>query len=166
MKLLVVYGSKHGSTREIAEKITDELKKRKINVDLITSDMGTDITKYQAVIIGSGVYAGNWVGKAKKFIESNSSDLLKTRVWLFSVGPIGDPLKPSPDKAVSPELVKELKKQTNAVEHKLLAGSLNMKNLNFGEKLIVKAFKTPEGDYRDWDEISAWAQKIAKSLKA
>ncbi|MEI6237187.1 MAG: flavodoxin domain-containing protein [Candidatus Saccharibacteria bacterium] len=166
MKVLVVYGSKHGSTREIAERITDELKKYKLNVDLITSDTGADITNYQAVVIGSGVYAGNWVGKAKNFIEANSTDLVKTKVWLFSVGPIGDPLKPGPDKAVSPELIKELKKQTSAIEHKLLAGSLNMKNLNFGEKLIVKAFKTPEGDYRNWDEISDWAKKIAKSLKA
>jgi menaquinone-dependent protoporphyrinogen oxidase len=165
MNVLVVYGSKHGSTRDIAEKIAEELKSQKLKVDITTTDMGADISKYQAVIIGSGIYAGNWLSKAKKFIDANSEELTKTKVWLFSVGPLGDPLKPEPGKAVSSDLIKDLSVKSGASEHKLLAGSLYKKNLNFGEKLIIKAFKTPEGDYRNWDEIKIWADSIAKTIK-
>lgn len=39
-----------------------------------------------------------------------------------------------------------------------------MQKLNFPEKMIVKAMKAPTGDYRDWDEIDAWADSIAKEL--
>lgn len=166
MKVLVVYGSKHGSTRGISEKIAEILKTQKLKVELTSTDNGPDVTNFDAVIIGSGVYAGNWLAKAKKFIEFNSADLLKTKVWLFSTGPIGEPLKPEADKAISPAVLEDIKTKSGAVEHKLFAGSLDMKSLNFGEKLVVKAFKTPEGDFRDWDEISNWAKKIAKQLKS
>lgn len=164
MKVLVVYGSKHGSTRGIAEKIAEVLKTQKQKVELSSTDNVPDITNFDAVIVGSGIYAGNWLGKAKKFIESNSQDLQKTKVWLFSTGPIGEPMKPEADKAVSQELLKDLVAKSGAIEHKLFGGSLDMKNLNFGEKLIVKAFKTPEGDYRDWDEVEDWAKKIAAAV--
>jgi hypothetical protein len=32
--------------------------------------------------------------------------------------------------------------------------------------MIVKAVKAPEGDFRDWDEIDAWADEIAVALHA
>ena len=30
--------------------------------------------------------------------------------------------------------------------------------------MIVKAVKAPDGDFRDWDEIRAWADAIAADL--
>jgi hypothetical protein len=30
--------------------------------------------------------------------------------------------------------------------------------------MIMKAVKAPEGDFRDWDEIQAWAAAIAGEL--
>jgi menaquinone-dependent protoporphyrinogen oxidase len=40
-----------------------------------------------------------------------------------------------------------------------------MKKLNLPEKLIVKGIKTPVGDFRDWNAITAWAAAIAEALK-
>ena len=45
------------------------------------------------------------------------------------------------------------------------SGVLDMKKLNLGEKLIVKGFKAPVGDFRDWDAIAAWANTIAEAVK-
>ena len=36
--------------------------------------------------------------------------------------------------------------------------------MGFGERMIIKAVKAPEGDFRDWDDIRAWAATIADEL--
>jgi hypothetical protein len=33
--------------------------------------------------------------------------------------------------------------------------------LSLVERLLMKAMKTPVGDYRNWDQINAWAQSVA-----
>jgi hypothetical protein len=40
-----------------------------------------------------------------------------------------------------------------------------MKGWRFSEKMIVKAMKTPTGDYRDWEAIDACAESIANELQ-
>ena len=34
-----------------------------------------------------------------------------------------------------------------------------------GERLIVAAVRAPDGDFRDWEALSAWAQEIARELQ-
>ena len=55
---------------------------------------------------------------------------------------------------------------TGAREHVVFAGSLDKHRLGLGERAIVAAVKAPEGDYRPWDEIDAWAGRIAEGLTA
>jgi menaquinone-dependent protoporphyrinogen oxidase len=80
--------------------------------------------------------------------------------WLFSRGPIGDPPKPDED----PVDIAEVMQVTAAREHRLFAGKIDKSKLSFGEKAIVVALRVPEGDFRDWDEIDAWAADIATAL--
>ena len=51
---------------------------------------------------------------------------------------------------------------TDAVEHKLFAGRLQKRRLNFADRAIAFALGVPEGDYRDWGEIASWASRIAE----
>ena len=81
---------------------------------------------------------------------------------MFSSGPIGDPPKPQEDPVDASSLV-EL---TGARDHRVLAGKLDRRALNFGEKAIVMALRAPEGDFRDWNEIREWAAGIARTLDA
>ncbi len=83
-------------------------------------------------------------------------------VWIFSSGPIGDPPKPDED----PVDVAEIHRRTAAVEHRLFAGKLDKSKLGFAERAIVAALRAPVGDFRDWDEITAWAGGIASALVA
>jgi menaquinone-dependent protoporphyrinogen oxidase len=43
-------------------------------------------------------------------------------------------------------------------------GALDRSKLAFGERMMVKAVKAPEGDFRDWNAISTWADEIAREL--
>lgn len=53
---------------------------------------------------------------------------------------------------------------TQARGHRTFVGKLDSENLGFGERLMAKAVKAPEGDFRDWDGIRSWAKEIASAL--
>lgn len=54
---------------------------------------------------------------------------------------------------------------TGARQHRLFAGRLDRNLLGFAERAVVRALHVPVGDYRDWDEIGAWAGTIAQDLR-
>lgn len=159
-QILVSAGSKHGSTREIAEKIGAVLSERGLDVDIAAPEEVGDVSGYRAVVLGSAVYAGHWVAAAKELAElvANSDPPLAT--WLFSSGPVGEPPKPEED----PVDVADIVVSTSARDHQVFSGKIDKSKLSFGEKAILVAVRAPEGDFRDWDEITGWASEIADSL--
>jgi menaquinone-dependent protoporphyrinogen oxidase len=34
-----------------------------------------------------------------------------------------------------------------------------------GERLVVAAVRAPDGDFRDWEALTAWAKEIAGELR-
>jgi menaquinone-dependent protoporphyrinogen oxidase len=160
MRVLVASASKHGSTAEIAEAIGTVLEKRGFEVALKPADAFTSIQGYDAVVIGSAVYAGRWRDKAKEFVERHSEELKKLEVWLFSSGPLGDPLKPDDE----PTDVARMIAMTGARGHKVFAGKLDKGELNLAERAVVRGVRAPYGDFRDWEDVFAWTLDIARSL--
>jgi menaquinone-dependent protoporphyrinogen oxidase len=160
MKVLVVAASKHGASSEIAERIGSELDQRGIETVVASPGDIDSLDGIEAVVLGSAVYAGHWLSPAKDFVDRFDSVLARIPVWIFSSGPIGDPPKPEED----PVDVAEMERRTSAVEHRLFAGRLDKSKLGFAERAIVAALRAPVGDFRDWDEIAAWAGEIAQTL--
>jgi menaquinone-dependent protoporphyrinogen oxidase len=160
MRVLVSAASKYGATTEIAETIARTLGEHGLDAAVIPPEEVGSVEDFEAVILGSGVYAGHWLKPAKELIERSGAALSSRPVWLFSSGPIGDPPKPTED----PVDVADLMEATKARGHRVFAGKLEKKRLSFGEKAIVVAFRAAEGDFRDWDEIGGWSSEIAVSL--
>ena len=48
----------------------------------------------------------------------------------------------------------------------MFAGRLVRGRLRFPERAVVLALRVPDGDFRDWSEISRWAAGIADTLLA
>ena len=161
MTLLLTTASKHGSTIGIAKTLQACLNRAGYDTVRLPPDEVDSLAPYDAVIIGSAVYAGRWLKEARQFAETNAADLQKLPVWLFSSGPVGEPLKPLDGAAVQ---IENLVALTGAREHKLFAGKLDRAKLNFAEKAITYALGVKEGDYRDWGAIEAWGDKVAKEL--
>ena len=67
MKVLVCAASKHGSTKEITEAIGRRLAEAGMSVDVSDVEEVNDLTQYDAVILGSAVYMGNWLQSALQF---------------------------------------------------------------------------------------------------
>ena len=161
MKVLVAAGSKYGSTREIAEAIGAVLSERGLDAEVTSPERVESLAPYDAVILGSAVYAGRWHQDARELVERTGEQLRARPVWLFSSGPIGDPPKPEEDPVDAAGLVEA----TGARDHRVFPGKLVRKQLSFPEKAIVMALRAPEGDFRDWEAIRSWASEIADALE-
>ena len=161
MTILVTAATKHGSTAEIAEAIGRALEAAGHAVTVETVDRVTSLEPFEAVILGSGVYIGHWLGPARAFARAHAEDLRARPTWLFSSGPIGAPPLPKAEDAVD---VDELVQQTGAREHRLFGGCVDRHRLGFAERAVLLAVRAQDGDYRDWDDISAWARGIAAEL--
>lgn len=162
MKILVSAASRHGATADIAKAIGEALEGAGHEVVVLPPDAVATLAGYDAVVLGSSIYVGHWMDAAKAFVERLGEELAARPVWLFSSGPIGDPPKPQED----PADLADLMAATGAREHRLFAGLVDKGRLGLGEKVILAAVRAPEGDYRPWDEIRAWAREIAAELAA
>lgn len=94
VKCLVVYGSKYGSTAEVAAAVADGM-----GADLANAASHPDIRPYDVVVIGSPIYGGNYMQGVRDFIRSNKPLLSKRRIaafitaaatWEMPVGLTGD----------------------------------------------------------------------------
>jgi menaquinone-dependent protoporphyrinogen oxidase len=170
MKVLVAVASKHGSTREIADAIVEELRSSHIEADLRDAEEVTTIRGYHAEILGSAIYLGKRLPEARTFPEHHRVALSKLPVWMFSSGPLGaeDPQPHSDPK----ELTSPLRHVTPR-GHRVFLGKLDGTQLGFGERIAVKMvraatgdYRAPYGDFRNWDDIRGWAREIAAELQS
>jgi len=160
MKVLVTVGSKHGATAEIGQAIRDALADYGHEAVAMPPHEVSSLDGYEAVVIGSGIYAGRWVGEAKQFVETHAEALQALPVWAFSSGPLGNP--PKPDE-MPPDGI-AMAERSGAREHRVFAGKLERAGLSIGERAIVGLVKAPYGDFRDWATIQEWVAGIARSL--
>jgi menaquinone-dependent protoporphyrinogen oxidase len=161
MRVLVTAATKYGATAEIAEVIGEVLGECGLDPTVVPPEQVDRVDGYDAVVLGSAVYAGHWLQPARDLVGRFGGFLADRPVWLFSSGPVGDPPKPEED----PVDVAEVLATTRACEHRVFAGKLVRKRLSFPERAIVSALRVPEGDFRDWAEIRAWAAGIAGTLQ-
>ena len=64
----------------------------------------------------------------------------------------------------SPTTIRHLVDEVHARGHELFSGRLDKSVLGFAERAIVAAVRAPDGDFRNWEAIDAWAGDIAEQL--
>jgi menaquinone-dependent protoporphyrinogen oxidase len=162
MRILVAAASRHGATSEIADAIARTLTGRGNEVDIPAMESLAEVDSYDAAVIGSAVYYGHWLDPASELVEEHGEALARMPVWLFSSGPLGVPGEELPKE--EPVDVASLTEATRAVEHRIFSGRLDRSTLKFRERAMVSALHAPEGDFRDWRAIEAFARDIATVL--
>ncbi|MCV2487892.1 flavodoxin domain-containing protein [Geodermatophilus sp. YIM 151500] len=165
-RVLVTAASKHGATHEIADALARRMQEHPeaVPAELVAASVpverGPDPRTYDAVVLGSAVYAGSWREEARHFATEHAATLRQRPVWLFSSGPIGDPPFP-PDE---PHDVAALTHLIGARGHRILPGRLEKNRLTFPERAMVTAMRAPVGDFRDWGLVRVWADAIVAAL--
>ena len=165
-KVLVAYGTKYGATAEIAERIGQVLRQAGLDAEVLPAECVGDVRAYQAVVLGSAVYIGQWRKQAAAFLKANEQALAGRPVWLFSSGPTGegDPVALTQGWRF-PTGLQPVADRIGPRDIALFGGAASVEKMNFIEKWLLKNVKAPAGDYRDWDAITAWAASIAGALK-
>ena len=162
MKVLVCAASKYGATSEIARAVADVLAGRGCQVTVLPPAEVGAVEEFDAVVLGSAVYMGQWMKPARELAERSAAALAARPVWLFSSGPVGEPAKP----ADNPVDVSKILQATKARDHQIFTGKLTRKHLSFPDRAMASAVRAAEGDFRNWADIRAWATGIADTLLA
>ena len=166
MRVLVGYASRFGSTRDIATRIADAIRKGGSDVDLRSVDDIAAVDQYDAVVFGSGVYDGSWPPDATALVRRHAAVLGRKPLWVFSVGSFGD------SHPVVGGLIKKEPREIGEFEHALhprdyrvFAGVIDLDHWPPWGRLLFKALGGHAGDNRQWPDIDAWAETIARALR-
>ncbi|MEV6872091.1 flavodoxin domain-containing protein [Amycolatopsis sp. NPDC051128] len=115
MRILVAVATRHGATREIAEHLATALGSAltgaEVAPEVEVRDVGliSSLDGFDAVVLGSARYLGQWLEPARNFARSFSDDLRGLPLWLFSSGPAGEADEPA----------RELGRQLAARDHRV-----------------------------------------------
>jgi menaquinone-dependent protoporphyrinogen oxidase len=159
-RVLVAYASKYGSTGGVADAIGKELCSREVAADVLLVKNVRNISSYQAVVIGSAIYMGKWMSEAVDFIKENRDVLRQVPVAYFLVCMnLAQPTEKKRAEVLSyTDPILKAVPEIKPVGIGAFAGALDYNNLSWIYKKILKSKETPEGDFRDWSAIRAWAR--------
>ena len=178
MRDLVAYATRAGSTKGIAEFIGEKLRDRGMTADVYDVNTVRRPEDYDAFVVGSALYMFHWMKEARQFVLKNRGALAGRPVWLFSSGPVGLLKTDSKgrdllDVSVSgPKEIDELREAAKPRDHRIFFGAIYSDKVGGAMGLTYRFMRRskavresmPDGDYRDWKDIEAWANGIAQAL--
>jgi menaquinone-dependent protoporphyrinogen oxidase len=181
---LIVYGSRHGATKGIAEFIGEVLRADGVDTVVESADRVHGVTSADAFIVGSAIYMGSWLKEPIEFLERHRDFLATMPVWLFSSGPLKGSSKEEPgldplESALGPmegpgsgghRRIAELETAIGVRGHRAFYGAFDPTD---PPKTMAERFVRvmpgskgilPPGDFRDWEAVDAWAHEIAGAV--
>jgi menaquinone-dependent protoporphyrinogen oxidase len=159
-RVLVAYASKMGATKEIAEAIGDRLAERGCSADVRPAGAIDSVDGYDAVVLGSAVYATRWRPEAVRFVRRHARQLPAHTVWLFESGWVGS----RPRTVAATPGARRRARRLGAPAPAVFGGRLDPEQPT--GPLDRALAKSLSGDARDWDDIRSWADTVADTLAA
>lgn len=156
---LVTYGTRAGSTMEIALAISLELEKRGFTVDICPISRVTDLSDYSHVIIGSAIRMSAPLPEVTQFIEEHRSEFHGIPLAFFAVylSNNGDDETSRTARLAYLDPIRQILR----IQHEaFFTGVFDPAKVSFAEGLMGKMMQSPVGDFRDWEAISSWGQSI------
>jgi menaquinone-dependent protoporphyrinogen oxidase len=156
--VLIAYASRHGTTHEVADAIAQTLEALGLAVVVEEAGHVREISDFDAIIIGGGLYMGKWHADARRLLKRHRRDLAQKRLAVFAMGP------DSLDEAKVTESRNQLERALAAtpelepIAAAIFGGALKPENWRFPLN------RMPAFDARDWNAITSWAQEIATKL--
>jgi menaquinone-dependent protoporphyrinogen oxidase len=157
-RVLVAYASKLGSTREIAETIAQVLRDSGHSAVAHATRDVVSLDDWDAVVLGSAVYAAYWQRDARLFVERFRAELAARPLWLFSGGPLDRRLARA-DQPITPHGA-EITDGLGARAHRTFGGRLTADADVTNQVLQTHRI----GDFRDWQAIVEYAYRIGREL--
>lgn len=156
--ILVAYGTKHGSTREVAEAVAETLRAHELAVETHAAGQVEDISPYSGVVIGGAIYMGRWHPEALAFMRRHRRALSVRPVAAFGMGP--RTLDAADVESSGAQLARALAKvpEVDPFAVAVFGGVVDPRALRFPLN------RMPASDARDWDEIRGWSAGLADTF--
>ncbi|HEX7604905.1 MAG TPA: flavodoxin domain-containing protein [Polyangiaceae bacterium] len=172
--ILVAYATAHGSTEGIATAIAGRLLTAGHTVDIRAVDTVEYLDHYDAVVLGSAVHNTAWLAPATAFVARHADELKRRPLWLFSVCSLGETssffgprasrlLRRARGARESKEMT-AYRRDLHPRDHRNFAGAVARGHWSRMGDLFLRAFGGTFGDHRDWSDIHAWADGIAREV--
>ena len=156
MKTAIIYCSKHGATRKIAEEMAAGLFLKNVRLYDLNETSVDDLKQYQVVIIGGSIYFGQIQKKIKTFCNENMEILMQKNLGLF----ISCLTKEQEQEEFDNAFPESLRK--HAVAKGLMGGELIYKKLSLLEKIAIKFVGKDSTDVHEinYKAIDEFIEKI------
>lgn len=159
VRVLVAYGSTRGGTAGLAHMVADAFTRHHVHSDVRRAGDVTDLSGYDAVVVGGALYNGRWHPDAVGFVGRHRTHLRQLPVWFFSSGPLDDSARSG---ALAPVgQVTALARETEIRGHMTFGGYLERRPAG----LMGWFAWGPEGDFRDPAQVGEWVERIAEDLR-
>jgi len=161
--ILIAYGTKAGSTAEIAEYMGELFREKGALVDVLPVEQVRDLTPYCGVILGTATRVGKPLNSVLKFVREFEYSLEPLAVAYFVVGIAMR--EDTPEHRAQAEAVLEpLRQIKKPCMEGLFAGKVEYAKIEQPWRTLVshnKEDEIGEGDWRDWDAIRAWVHDLS-----
>jgi len=162
-RILVAYATRNGSTAGIAQAIGKELASAGQTVEVAEIKNISTLAGYNAVVLGGPLYMGSVVKEVAKFAGQYREQLAKMPVAAFAVGLA--PKNPDPGAVgQAADALHAAITPLQPVASIVFAGKLDPAKLSFVQRKMTEFVKSPVGDFRDWNAISAWAKELPAKM--
>ncbi len=164
-QVLIAYDTRHGSTAEIVDRIAQVLCFMGFRVDVRMARDVDDVSRYEAVIVGSPIYYFYWLPGAENFLCRFADELAGRKVACFITCTYLKDENDTPDRRqraveLYVEPVLDDNPQIDPVSVGILSGGFSYSELYPLEYIRMKLAGFEEGDFRNWDKITDWAFEL------
>lgn len=158
LPILVAYASRHGSTRQVAEAVALHLRERGWRVNVRAAASVRDVAGYGGVVLGAALYMGRLHPDARALLKKHQQRLAAMPLAVFAMGPgssSADDLAGS-RKQLDAGLLRF--PDLEPLETAVFGGVVDPTALHFPFNHM------PASDARDWDDVAAFAGRVAKAF--
>lgn len=178
MRILIVYGTKYGSTTDVSNRLAEKLRDNGADVDVfdIKQSKPQEIHSYDRIVLGSSIFVGAWTKEMQQFISENIEAWKSQPMYYFAC--CGDMVFGTKDVESCHDMY-VIKAAENMGLPEPRASSVLGGFFDFSRYgLLVKAVLQAKGlqrdmkqngmdvsqpyDFRDWDAVDRLATRISE----
>jgi len=170
MKILILYSSIDGQTKNISQKIQEILSfKNDVELLPIESSLSLDLSSFSKIIIGASIRYGKHKPEVYNFIKINKQILNKTKNAFFSVNVVAR--KQEKNTPETNPYIKKFLKISNWEPDimDVFAGKIDYPSYGFFDKYIIRLIMfvtkgptniTKSYEFTDWEKVENFAKKV------
>lgn len=156
--ILIAYGSKHGSTQEVAHAVAEELQAHGLDIETLPAGAVDDLRPYVGVVVGGSIYMGRWHADAVDLLQRHKYALSELPLAVFGIGP--RTLETHEIESSMAQLRQSLASvpDVEPVAVAIFGGAVKPRALHFPFS------RMPASDARDWVAIRSWAAGLVETF--